>query len=145
MKYEKSCGAIVLRKENKDTDEMYLLVIRQYAGGQISFPKGHVESDETEKMTAEREVFEETAVKIKIEHDFRETVKYSPMPGVEKEVVYFIAFTDIKKTLPRKNEIAEAFWIPLSEAEHQLSHDNDKRVLSEAVKFISADTAVANH
>lgn len=142
MKYEKSCGAIVLRKEKENTDGWYLLVIRQYAGGQISFPKGHVEAGETEKMTAEREVFEETAVKININYDFRETVRYQPMPGVEKEVVYFLAITESEETRPRENEIAEAFWIDVTKAQERLCHENDKRILREALDYLERVTVM---
>lgn len=61
MIHEKSCGALVVRR-GKD-GKRYILMIRQRRGGNRSFPKGHVEVGETELMTAEREVFEETSVR----------------------------------------------------------------------------------
>ena len=72
MHYEKSCGALVLRRD--EDGKAYILMIRHKAGGHRSFPKGHMERGETEYMTAVREVFEETAVQIRIDSDFRETV-----------------------------------------------------------------------
>ena len=52
MKYEKSCGAIIV-SENK------VLVIKQKSGF-YGFPKGHMEELETEIETVIREVKEET-------------------------------------------------------------------------------------
>ncbi len=130
---EKSCGALVFRQDPK-TGRSYILMIRHKRGGHRSFPKGHVEAGETEHQTAIREVEEETAVRIRITSDFRETVHYSPMPGVRKEVVYFLAFTDQKNTRPRDGEIADVDWVPVENAERSLTHENDKTVLRAALK-----------
>lgn len=114
--------------------KLYILMIRQSRGGYRSFPKGHVEAGESERMTAEREVFEETAVRVKVSTDFRRTVTYSPSPGKLKDVVYFLAFTDAEETHPHEGEIAEASWVPLEGAEKLLAHENDRLVLRAAMK-----------
>lgn len=139
MKYEKSCGAIVLRRDKFDPDRKFLLVIRQYKGGPVSFPKGHVEEGETEQQTAEREVYEETGVLISIKDSFRETISYSPTRGVEKEVVYFLAYTARRPLRARKGEIAEAFWIDVRRANSILEHENDRFVLSRALEYIEEE------
>lgn len=126
MIWEKSCGALVVRREQ---DKYYILMIRHRAGGKRSFPKGHVEEGESEYETAMREVREETASRIAIISDFRETVTYSPSPGVMKEVVYFLAFTTNADIHAREGEIAEVEWVPLDEAQELLGHENDKTVL----------------
>ena len=131
--HEKSCGALVFRQDPK-TGQVYILMIRHKHGGHRSFPKGHVEPGETEHQTAIREVEEETAVRIRISSDFCEKVHYSPMPGVRKEVVYFMAFTDQKNTHPRDGEIADVDWVPVENAERSLTHENDKMVLRAALK-----------
>lgn len=131
--HEKSCGALVFRRDGSKT---YLLMIRHKAGGHRSFPKGHIEDGESERMTAVREVAEETSVNIRIKSPFRETVHYSPAAGVVKEVVYFLAFTDQREIKPREGEIAEVDWIPIEQAENALSHENDKVVLRAALKRI---------
>ena len=132
MQYEKSCGAVVWRRGNDN--QLYILMIRHRHGGNRSFPKGHMERGETEDMTAVREVYEETAVQIRINSDFRETVHYSPMPGVEKEVVYFLAFTTSADIKAREGEIAEVEWVPLEKAEECLAHENDKTVFRAAME-----------
>ncbi|MBR4295393.1 MAG: NUDIX domain-containing protein [Clostridia bacterium] len=139
---EKSCGAIVLRKDTKDPSRRFLLVIRQHSHGPITFPKGHVEPGESEIETAEREVFEETAVRIKINCGFRETVYYRPNPEVLKEVVYFLAETDDIMTVPQKGEIAEAFWVDAEKAGKIIAFRNDRRLLDKALEYIKKNFGV---
>ena len=133
MTWEKSCGALVVRREE---DNYYILMIRHKAGGNRSFPKGHMERGETEYMTAVREVYEETAVQIRINTKFRETVRYSPLPGVSKEVVYFLTTTEQEQIRPQEGEIAEVEWVPVEEAEASLTHENDKTVFRAAMKTV---------
>ena len=132
MQHEKSCGALVVRRA--DDGKLYILMIRHKAGGHRSFPKGHMEPGETEYMTAVREVFEETAVQIRIDTDFRKTVHYHPMPGVSKEVVYFLTESTQSDIQPRQGEIAQVEWVPLEQAEQSLTHENDKTVLRAAMQ-----------
>jgi len=131
MIWEKSCGALVVRR---DGEQYYVLMIRHKAGGHRSFPKGHVEEGESEYATALREVMEETSSRIAILSDFRATVSYSPTPGVMKEVVYFLAFTTDAAIRAREGEIAEVDWVPLEEAEGCLTHENDKTVFRSAME-----------
>ena len=131
MNFEKSCGALVVRREQ---DQYFILMIRHKAGGNRSFPKGHVEEGETEYETALREVMEETSSRIAIVSDFRATVSYRPSPGVMKEVVYFLAFTTSADIKARAGEIAEVEWVPLEKAEECLAHENDKTVFRAAME-----------
>ena len=130
MTWEKSCGALVVRREKENYN---VLMIRHKAGGHRSFPKGHMEQGETEYATALREVMEETSSRIAIVSDFRSTVTYSPSPGVMKEVVYFLAFTTEQSIQPREGEIAEVEWVPIEQAESCLTHENDKTVFRAAM------------
>ena len=138
MIYEKSCGAVVIHNERDEAGSLqrYVLMIKHTAGGHYSFPKGHVEVGETETMTAEREVLEETSVKIHINEKFRQPVYYRPRPGVKKEVVYFLAFTRQTEICPRPGEVAEVDWIPIDKAKDLLTHGNDKHVLELAMKYV---------
>ena len=68
MKYEKSCGAIII-KDNR------VLLIKQNIGF-YGFPKGHVEDGETEEETAIREVKEETNLDITINKKYRYEIEY---------------------------------------------------------------------
>ena len=130
--FEKSCGALVIRRD-PETGQRFILMIRHRFGGYRSFPKGHTEPGETERETAAREVLEETAAHITFIPDFRQVVLYHPMPGTVKQVVYFLAQTDSEAIAPREGEIATVEWIPLEESMNLLAHDNDRRILTEAL------------
>ena len=58
---EKSCGLVVV-----NSNEILLLKYSAYdtqgEGGHWDFPKGHIETNETEIMTALRELEEETGI-----------------------------------------------------------------------------------
>lgn len=138
MTFEKSCGAVVFRNDRSSGElKRYVLMIKHSSFGHYSFPKGHVEAGENEKMTAEREVMEETNVKIHINEKFRQPVYYKPKPNVKKEVVYFLAFTRQTEIKPREGEIEEVAWILVDDAAKLLAHDNDRRVLSLALSYIN--------
>lgn len=141
MQHEKSCGALVLRRD--EAQNAFILMIRHKAGGHRSFPKGHMERGETEYMTAVREVFEETAVQIRLLPGFRQTVHYHPLPGVSKEVVYFLAETAQTAIKAREGEIAEVEWVPLPDAEASLTYENDKTVLRAALEKIDRGEILA--
>ena len=141
MKKEKSCGALVFRRDKTD-GKLYIALIRHVHGRFFSFPKGHMEKGESEKETACREVFEETSLKINITSDFRSTVTYNPSYKVEKEVAYFIALTEQTSIAPRPGEIEKVKWVPVDRALDVLTHENDKRVFSEALAAVEKEAMV---
>jgi 8-oxo-dGTP pyrophosphatase MutT (NUDIX family) len=141
MLREKSCGALVVRRDEED-GKQYLLMIRHKLGGHRSFPKGHMEPGETEYMTAVREVYEETSVKIEISDKFRRTVYYCPRPGTKKEVVYFVARTKPCEVKPREGEIVEVRWVDVDAAGDMLAHANDKKVFLSALEYEKNKTSI---
>ena len=134
MNYEKSCGAIVYRKFHGNTE---ILLIRHIKSGYWSFPKGHVEGNETEEETARREIKEETNVDVLIDTGFRETVSFSPRRDTTKTVVYFVAKALNSDTKPQAEEISEIRWVEIGQALSHLTYDNDKLVVSKAKAFIA--------
>ncbi len=129
MQYEKSCGALVLRKFHGN---MEILLIKHNNGEHWSFPKGHVEEGETEIETALREVKEETDIDIIIDPTFREIVTYSPKRDTMKDVVYFLAKAknfDFKRQV---EEIAQIRWVSLEIVHTFLTYDNDKQLVNKA-------------
>lgn len=137
MLYEKSCGAVVFADKATDdgVTKKYVLMIKQFAASKFSFPKGHVEAGENEIQTAEREVYEETSVTIKISDGFRNTVHYCPRPGTKKEVVYFVARTELCEVKPREGEIVDVRWVDVDAAGNMLAHSNDKKVFLLALEY----------
>ena len=133
MLHEKSCGAIVYRKYHGNTE---ILLIKHINSGHWSFPKGHVESGETEVETARREIKEETNIDVIIDPTFRETVTYSPKKDTMKVVVYFLAKAKNVDFSPQEDEIAEIRWVDISYAANILTYENDKAIVAKAKNAI---------
>lgn len=129
---EKSCGAVIY--VNQGGERKFL--VEKMRKGHVSLCKGHVEAGETEHDTARREIMEETALTVRFVEGFRETTEYSPYPGCMKEVVFFLAEAEGTRVVPQPSEVAEIFWLPLEEALHFMTHEDDRRVLSAAGKFL---------
>lgn len=133
MKHEKSCGAIIIKR----VDNQYrVLLINHVNGGHWSFPKGHMEYNETEEMTALREIKEETGLNVILDTGFRYVNTYSPMENVTKDVVYFLGYTEDCELLRQVEEVNEAGWFTLDEALNKITHDNDKEIFLAAREYI---------
>lgn len=133
MAKEKSCGALVYRRHR---GVIQMLVLRHRMGGHWSFPKGHVEGDETEVQTALREVREETGLAVELAEGFRERVAYSPRPGISKEVVYFLGFAQDSRTRRQEEEISEIRWVNLNRIGQYLTFDNDRALIRNAKRYM---------
>ncbi len=134
MVNEKSCGAIVYRKFHGNTE---ILLIKHVNSGHWSFPKGHVEDEETEVETAMREVREETGIDVIIDPTFRETVSYSPKKDTQKVVVYFVAKAKNFDFSPQEEEISEIKWVEIGRASTVLTYENDRSIVNKAKLVIS--------
>ena len=133
MHYEKSCGAVVYRKSHGNTE---ILLIKHINSGHWSFPKGHMESGETELETAHREIKEETGVEVIIDPTFRETVNYSPKKDTLKVVVYFLARAKSFILEPQESEIAQIKWVDISHSGAVLTYDNDRAIVAKAKQLL---------
>ena len=132
MRYEKSCGAVIFRRDG----DWNVLLIRHAKGRHVSFPKGHVEPGETESQTAEREILEETGLSVRVDRRFRAENRYNIRPDTQKLVVIFAATTDQAEITPQPEEIAEAVWVPLDEADERLTYERDRRIMRDAFDHI---------
>ena len=129
MLHEKSCGAIVYRRFHGNIE---ILLIKHVNSGHWSFPKGHVEGDETELETARREIKEETGLDVILDQTFLETVSYSPRRDTQKIVVYFLALARNYDFVPQEEEIAEIRWVDIVRAARMLTYENDKTIVNKA-------------
>lgn len=129
---EKSCGAVVYKKE----EEKIYFLIEEMKAGHYSIPKGHVENNETEIETALREIKEETNLEVNLDSNFREVVSYSPYEGCIKDVVFFVAKA---KTFDMKEQLIEVTslkWLEPVDAINILTFDSDKEILRKALKYL---------
>lgn len=132
MKYEKSCGAIIYRKENL---KLFYLVL-EHVAGHGSFPKGHIENNETEIETAQREIFEETGLLVSVDDRLRLVNNYSPEINIMKEVVYFIAESSNSIILLQTDEVKSMKWCLFNEAYQLITYDSDKEILNKANDYL---------
>ena len=137
MANEKSCGLVLFRKHKEGIK--YLLL--HYHAGHWDFPKGHVEKNEKEEMTAARELKEETGISdFEFLEGFREVVNYYFKKGegtVFKEVIFFLARSGMDEVEISSEHIGYA-WLNFEHAHKKLTHGTAKELLEKADKFIKA-------
>ncbi|MBR6690074.1 MAG: NUDIX domain-containing protein [Bacilli bacterium] len=130
---EKSCGAIVYKNEK---DKLEFLLVYQH-NGHYSFPKGHVEENETEIETALREIKEETNLDVEIDSSFRHQITYFiESKNVIKDAVYFVATPKTNDLKPQEGEISECGWYSYEDTLEKLEFDNIKEVFENAYNYI---------
>ena len=96
-----------------------------------------MEGDETEHETAAREIFEETGLSVDFVDGFRQVITYSPVPGVMKDVVFFLARANGWDVACQPEEVADARFLPFDEALAALTHASDREVLQAAHVFLA--------
>lgn len=136
MAKEKSCGAVIFKKQ-KDGSVKYLLL--HYEASHWDFPKGNQEKDETEEQTVAREVKEETRIEdIKFVEGFKETIKYFYKRGEEtvfKEVVFYLLESMTEKVELSFEHIGYV-WMSYEHAYKKLTFNNSKELLRKANQFL---------
>ena len=126
---EKACGGIIVKDEK-------VLMVKQVKGFS-GFPKGHVESNETEIETAIREIKEETNIDVTLNENKSYRIYYNPKPNVSKEVVYYLGkVINDKNPIAQEGEVTEVIWVDIDKVEETLSFDNIKEMWKKAKKDI---------
>lgn len=133
MKFEKSCGAVVVTKI--DNKIKYLII--KSIEGIYGFPKGHMELNEVEEETALREILEETGIKVKLINGFRYKVNYEIKDkNIYKEVIYFLGEYSNQEIIYQKEELSDAELMDFSTAFSVLQYDDSKAVLKAANDYL---------
>lgn len=137
MKTEQCYGFIlILRAENK-----FLILEREGAKGDWTFPKGHIEKGETPKETALRELEEETGIKeIEITDFPLIHEEYEIIVEGEKRIKmndYFIGFVDKDEITIEKSEIQSYKWVTYEEAYNTFAYSTRKVSISKAQEYLS--------
>ncbi len=135
MNWEYSCGAIVFTRRN---DQILFVVVQELAGA-YSFPKGHMEGNETEAETARREVFEEIGLHPDFLDGFYQQDEYAlaEKPDAWKRVTYFLAEFGNEPLTPREGEIKNIQLLPYEQALSLFEHESIRRILTEAYAFLT--------
>ncbi len=131
---EKSCGAVVYTIMN---NTIKYIIIRN-KDGYYGFPKGHMESNETEMETAQREVYEETQLVVEINSNFKTTENYMiPHTNIEKEVIYFLGYFENQNYMYLKDELIGIALVSYEEAMTMFHFESTKRILKEANDYLT--------
>lgn len=142
---ETSVGAFLYKI--KDNDILFLLVYSK-RNGEWGFPKGHIDSNESEIETAKREIKEETGITdIKFEQNFRcvdtykikGTLEVTKDRIIDKNVIYYLAKTNSNFIGCCDEEISEGKWLKYKQAVDCLKYDNQKKLLEKAYIFIKEE------
>ena len=126
---EKSYGAVIINEKKE------FLLIRHKNGGHWDFPKGHKEVGESSKETALREVLEETGLTVRLIEGFKEKSRYSPKPGVEKTVTFYLGFS-MGEVQIQEEEILDFEYLTYDEAKARITFKESKSIIASAKQFI---------
>lgn len=124
MVKEVSAGAVIYTIDN---GQLLFLMIQNKNGNHFSFPKGHVEKNESIMDTAKREVLEETGILFEIVSDKMESITYLMPNGIYKDVYYFLGEAQNQKISKQQSEVLHAGWYNYDQVLTYLTYDNDKK------------------
>lgn len=132
-----SFGIVPLQKRDA---EWYVFMIR-HQSGHWTLPKGHPEKEETSLQCAERELLEETNLRV-VKHfshlpPLIEKYQFYLKKGllINKTVEYYIAEVEGEARI-QQEELQDGRWLPLKEAEALASYPQMKELLTKVQELI---------
>jgi 8-oxo-dGTP pyrophosphatase MutT (NUDIX family) len=133
---ELSAGGVVVRGE----DVVVIVPTRRASDGSsvLALPKGHIDPGETALEAAEREVREETGIVAEPVQQLGEARYWYRRDGqtIPKSVSFFL-FTYVSgDTADHDDEVEEARWITLKDAQTELSHTAEREMVTRAVAHL---------
>lgn len=132
----KAAGAVVLRP-GADGDEVLMVHRERYRDWTL--PKGKLEGDELACEAAVREVEEETGCRIALSSPLDRT--HYRVSGRPKIIDWWVGRAVTVAPRPADHEISAVQWFPAAVAMEQLTHEQDRVVLRQALA-LPATTAV---
>lgn len=127
---ELSAGGVVVR----DGACVVVVPTRRARGGirVLTLPKGHVEPGEDVEATAVREVREEAGLEVRSLGRLGEVRYWYQRDGrrIAKLVVFFLCEYVAGELSDHDHEVEEARWMPLDEAERELSYRGERGMVA---------------
>lgn len=154
---ERSAGALIVNryrpKHGKDRGKVRreYLVLR-YEAGHWDFPKGHLEGNESPERAAQREIFEETGLRVRrFVPGFKRYMRYRfwsypQKPGERsrrafKVVTFFLA--EVSSRLVRiSHEHTGYVWLSYRDAVKLVTYDSARELLQRAEESFRVRTVV---
>ena len=122
----RAAGGVVWRRNEENPVEIVL--VHRLAYDDWAFPKGKLHPGESEEEAALREVEEETGLRCRLGPELG-TTSYHDSQGRAKVVRYW-EMTPVAGTLAPANEIDDARWVPLEQADTVLTYARDRDLLT---------------
>lgn len=142
-KEERSAGGVIFRRA---PEGVHLLLIKD-AYDNWGLPKGHIEPPESGREAAVREAQEETGLACTVHGEELMTIDWffrSRGQLIHKYCQFFLMESRSGEPTPETGEgISECRWFPAAEAVREITYDNAREVLMEAVQILGADSASA--
>jgi 8-oxo-dGTP pyrophosphatase MutT (NUDIX family) len=144
---ELSAGGVVVRGESALEDEQVVVIVptRRAPDGSrvLALPKGHVDPGETDLEAAEREVREETGLVAEPVHELGEARYWYRRDGrtIAKSVSFYLFRYVEGDTDDHDDEVEEARWIGLAEAQTALTHTGEREMVARAVSYLEQDAS----
>src|SRR5271168_1631275 len=136
---EISAGGVVVRGEETLDDEQVVVIVptRRAPDGSrvLGLPKGHVDPGESALQAAEREVREETGIVAEPLRELGEARYWYRRDGhtISKAVSFFLFSYLEGDTADHDDEVEEARWIGLRQAQTALSHAGEREMVVRAL------------
>jgi 8-oxo-dGTP pyrophosphatase MutT (NUDIX family) len=107
----------------------------------LALPKGHVDPGETPIEAATREVREETGIVAEPVRELGEARYWYRRDGrtIGKSVAFYLFSYISGDTADHDEEVEEARWIGLSEAQTALSHAAEREMVTLALAYLRKD------
>ena len=122
MKETVKSGCYVFNKDNKSIALIYRDHHNDY-----SFPKGHLEENESLQECAIRETAEEIKRTVVILDNIEPTVERYTTPKGEQCVCYMYVAKDLGHSDNTSTDTHDLIWVPVSDVESKLSYDGLKK------------------
>jgi 8-oxo-dGTP pyrophosphatase MutT (NUDIX family) len=133
---ERSAGGVVVRGE----EIVVIVPTRRASDGSrvLALPKGHIDPGENEVQAATREVREETGVVGEPVRELGESRYWYRRDGqtIPKSVLFFLFEYVEGDTDDHDDEVEEARWMSLAEAQSELSHAAEREIVARAVAYL---------
>jgi 8-oxo-dGTP pyrophosphatase MutT (NUDIX family) len=144
---EISAGGVVVRGGSALADEQVVVIVptRRAPDGSrvLGLPKGHVDPGETALEAAEREVREETGIVAEPVHELGEARYWYRRDGrtIAKSVSFYLFRYVEGDTDDHDDEVEEARWIGLTEAQTALTHTGEREMVTRALAYLERDAS----
>jgi 8-oxo-dGTP pyrophosphatase MutT (NUDIX family) len=136
---ELSAGGVVVRGE----EIVVIVPTRRASDGSrvLALPKGHIDPGENALQAATREVREETGVVGEPVRELGEARYWYRRDGqtIPKSVKFFLFSYVQGDTDDHDDEVEEARWIKLADAQSELSHAAEREMVALAAEFLEEE------